>query len=396
MQPLLAPPRNVYTTAQVMDAITGPVLRPDFGIEILDDNDSLVSVATASCSAITVDRDSQAIIHGSVNFSITLDAPLNWGVARARPFYLLSGIRFNQGVYVLTTPKTNLSETPVTYDVTGFDKLYLLSTDIGDTYSVKKGANALAAISTAILAGDPTAFGKINLDQSAVDKTLSADMVWTQDEANTPTFLQVVNDILEAIGYQAIWADWDGHYRANKSLLPQDQSVEWEFDLTDIDNVIVLEDRELDADQYGRPNYWKFVQSGRDTPPTATDGMYVVQDLEHQALLNGRIQRKVEYLNASDQAALVAQGNAVVAEDRQLDETWALTTGALPLAWHRDVVSYIDPALIDARRMVGLSWTMVLDGSDMEWTMQTALTDGLNRGTKPSDILLPGGAVIIG
>ena len=162
MQPLTADPRSSYTVAQIQNLIAASSLTVDYGVELLDASLNLVSDISSDVTTGSVKRDNTAVVHGTVD--LTLSRQLAWGKDRIRPYMLLSSpdagvskCRFNQGVFLLTTPTTPLRESPITYSVTGMDQLTLLQDNIGDTYAVSLGTNVITAVKTALTAAGITA-----------------------------------------------------------------------------------------------------------------------------------------------------------------------------------------------------------------------------------------------
>lgn len=372
MQNLTEAPRDALTAAQVTALLTGPWVQVTGGLELLDTSDVLIDDISDDLDSGSVSRNMYAAVHGTC--SLKLARELQWGRDRVRPYLTLSAggveARFNLGVFVLTTPKRNVEESPETFDVTGYDKLHLLQGPIGDTYTVPAGTSYLTAVATVIAAAG--AGTNVNLDGTASAKTLPADMVWPLSETEQASYLKVANDLLAAIGYRGLWADQNGTYRSEPYLAPAQRAVEWAFDLDDARTNIVGEQRTVTSDVWGVPNWWRFIQRSLETAPSEGAGQYTVTNassgLSSYASL-GRYVRKVVYLDAADQAALVSQGNRIVAEDQQVLTTVALTTGPFPIAGHFDVATYSDRAY-GVQKVQAREWQMSLLGEDMSWTWE--------------------------
>lgn len=367
MQQLTAAPRDNLTDDQVTSILQSDALSVDYGVERLDGNDAWVEDISTDVTGGEVDRSNFANIHGSCKLNIS--RALQWGAVRARPYMLLTGAgltaRFNLGVYILTTPDRPVGQTPATYAAVGYDKLYLLSQEIGDGYSVATGAVVLDQVRALITASG--AGGSVLLDSSANAATLTSDMVWTLDANSPPTYLRVINDLLATISYRGMWVDQDGAFRSEPYVTPADRAIEYTFTAGDPNLSLVGVNRTQNQDLFPVPNWWRFIRRGLTVPPTEGAGQYTVQTVASDptsAASLGYFKRSVVFFDAVDEASLQAQGDRQVATDRQVTQMLKLTTAPFPLAGHFDVYQYVDAAL-GTLKVQESSWTLPLDGTDM-------------------------------
>lgn len=333
-------------------ALTAPVQDWDFGADLLDDHDRPVADISADVLALSVERDTYADVHGSCTLSLTRD--LVWGVDRVRPWIAVNGHRWNLGVYLLTSPDQRAGESPRVREVSGVDKLWLLQRAVGDTYVIPTGTSYLDAIRAAL--ADAGVTGGLLLQGDRQDTTLTEPAVWLLTDEET-TWLRVINDLLGMIGYNGLWADELGRFRSEPYRDPATVAPAWVFDTTDVLEGIVGEDRSLSADVYDQPNWWRFVRK-MDTRPVEGDGIYTV-DRSAGAVF---VRRRTVFLDVADQAALVTEGDRVVAEDTQNVRVISLEASALPLT-HRDVVEVRDPDLGLSARALVRRWSITDDGS---------------------------------
>lgn len=182
MQSLTAGPRSSLTADQVRSLLTGDGVTVSAGLELVDSAGAVLQDLTDDLADGSVERNCYANVHGSV--SLKLSRQLAWGRDRVRPYQVLSNgslsARFDLGVFVLTTPDRPVGETPATFDVSGFDLLYLLQQPIGDTYVVTSGTTYLQAVRDAITASG--AGSSVFLDGSLQDTPLPGDRVWMLTE----------------------------------------------------------------------------------------------------------------------------------------------------------------------------------------------------------------------
>lgn len=378
MQGLTDSPRGALTAAQVTALLTGNTLTVSAGLELLDGSNNLIQDVSDDLAGGTISRDNYADVHGSCNLQIARS--LVWGKDRVRPYMTLSGAgvtaRFNLGVYVLTTPDTKRGETPITYDVFGYDLLYLLQDGPGDTYVVTAGTTYLTAVQAVVTASGVGA--AVYLDGTKQTTAVPVDMVWALDGQGAPSWLEIINDLLAAIGYIGIWADQNGALRSGPYAAPANRASEWLFDTSNAATNIVGQDRTLSEDVWAAPNRWRFVRTDMATQPTEGAGLYTVNNVHDGPASQdslGRIRTKVVYLDAADQASLVAQGDKIVAEDRQVTRTFSISIDPLPILGHRDVVTLTDAG--DTDKIEVASWELRLDGG------QGSLDLGLGKSDSP-------------
>ena len=378
MQPLTAAPRDTFTTAQITALLQAPNLEVDFGVELLSPSLALLEDISGDVSGGTVHRDNYAPVHGTCD--LTISRALAWGLDRVRPYMLLSsatagvvGCRWNLGVYLLTTPDTQLGESPVTYTVTGFDQLHLLQDCIGDSYSVAAGAGVLTAVRAALTAAGVVA--PVMLDSTGAAKTLVTARVWPLTSSDSPTWIQVINDLLAAIGYGGMWCDWDGVFRSGPYVLPSVRPSEWTFDVGDLRVGIVAANRSVANDVWGVPNWWRFIRNDMATTPVEGAGRYTRTNPStgpsSVASVGRSVHAPVQYLDAVSQADLVVQGDRIVAAAMRVNEVITTALSPFPAAWHWDVVTYSDAALGDDREAQCRSWSLPLDGSDTTYILES-------------------------
>lgn len=337
--------------------LTAPTLVTDFGVDLLDDDDRPVEDISEHVQSLSVSRDLHADIHGSCDLTLTRD--LRWGLDRVRPWFAVarseSGpwFRWNLGVFLLTTPEEAAGEEPRTRSVSGVDKLWLLQRAIGDTYVIPAGTSYLDAIRKTLL--DAGVTGGLWLQGDRQETTLDADAVWLLTDQEV-TWLQVINDLLAMIGYTGLWADEAGRFRSEPYQPPVEVGSAWTFDATDVLTGVMGEDRKLSADVYDQPAWWRFVRK-MDTQPVEGDGVYTVD--RSAGVRYPR--RKTVFLDAADQAALVAQAQKIVAEDTQNVRVRSMSSSPLPLT-HGDVVTVNDPDFGGTVRAQVAKWTLTDDG----------------------------------
>lgn len=370
MQPLAGPPRDHLSAAQVSALLTGDSLTITPGLELLGTSNELLEDITGDLTlGGSVKWDNRDAVHASVRLSIT--RALTWGKDRVRPYMVLTDgeieARFNLGVYVPTTPDTVRGENPVTYDVTGYDLLSLLqATGPGDTFTVTSGTTYFDALQTILT--DSGVGAALLIDGTRQDATLPATRVWALTSP-AQSWLRIMTDLLAEIGYVPPWMDWDGAIRSQPYQPLEDRATEWTLDVSDASTNLVSEERTLSVEAGDVANWWRFIRQNMDTTPIEGDGIYTVENEAvgpTSQLELGRVVRRVEWLDAADQAALVAQGDKIVAGDMGSVTTYRLRIDPLPAMWNADVFRLIDSdpdgAWNDNVKVEAASWELSLDG----------------------------------
>lgn len=164
---------------------------------------------------------------GSLSWSGWLDDMPRWRETRVQPVYSArlmdsSVASWPMGVYLCSSPSTDYSfgghvQTSVQlYDRT----LILRRAKFVNTEGVRAGEPVVPHVRGLISTYNA---GPSALEDSGA--TLRSSIVW---DAGTEV-LRAVNDLLEAAGMVALWADPDGALRSSPSVRPQDRPLVWGF-----------------------------------------------------------------------------------------------------------------------------------------------------------------------
>jgi hypothetical protein len=394
VQGLIDSPRNTLTEAQVLYLLeSAPRQGNSFGADVL--NFDLSVAGSMDLIGGSVKRSFLANIHGTCDLEFDVDFDYARGLVR--PWIELedAGLRarFYQGVYSLTTPLNEFGQTPRVRRVQGYDRIYLLSREIGDTWVAPSGAKVLDEVQRAITAAGLTG---VALDSTLKDVVLPEAMIWplVQGVGNTPvydltkrqqqtglenatTWLRVINDLLFSIGYVGLYADpATGIYRSGPYVPPISRGVEHVFDFDDLLRTIVAQNRSRTDDTFKAPNVWVFVRQtmpgNPPAEPVAGNGLYTVDK-------SATDPRGIKYpqqipLDVTSQAALVSMGDARVASDLRKQSKYNVSTACWPVAGHGDIYQYRDAEQGKDVKVQETSWVLPLNGDDMtrEWTEVTA------------------------
>lgn len=364
-------------------------LEVDYGLELLSPTlQVLEDISADLAEGGQVTRNMNREPHGQC--ALRLTRALRWGIDLVRPYMVLTDTttgataRWSIGVFALTTPSTPVGEDPVTYDVQGYDRLYLLQREVAAEYTALAGVSYRQALLDAFTAAGLTQ--DVLIEGSAADDVLPTTRVWSlvgrstdPDQDRSPaTWLRVVNDLLEAINFRSVWADSDGRIRCQAYQPPNDRPVEFTFSADDPRLTILGAERTVTSDVWQTPNRWLFRQTNRPQgAPVATigDGLYeVTLPDEHplSAVSRGLDWPRVVDYEAATQAKLVELGDRRVAYDLRVTTSIEVRTGPFPPAGHADVFTYDDLDAGGSRKVQAVEWALPLSGADMTWTWEAA------------------------
>ena len=351
-------------------------LEVDFGADLLDVNLGYLDDLSADVAGGSVSWGLYNTIHRTV--SLSLSRVLNWGNELVAPWMTLSDgeitARFPVGVFSLTTPQRTVGETPELYETTGYDRLYLLSREVGEDYSVASGVTYRQALLDVF--ADAGLSGAV-IDGAAADNTLPVLREWPlvpkdqsdPDQTDTPvTWLRIVNDLLRAINFRSCWCDERGRFRCQAYLEPSSRGPSFVFDADDRFTTILGEYRTVSQDSWKVPNRWVFRWSNGGTGVEG-DGIYTVDQSDvvgGDVLGRTLVWSSVVDYEAASQAKLVELGDRRVADDKRVSTVFDVTTGPFPMAGHADVFTYTDAA-VGSRKVAATSWLIPLDGGDVSW-----------------------------
>lgn len=360
-----------------------PALEVSAGAELLTAKLELVTDISDDLAGGVVKRSMHQQVHGTCE--LRLSRQLAWGVDLVRPYMVLAGPagreRYDLGVYALTTPTDTTAETPRTYQVQGYDRVYLLDRKVGRSYSVAAGVTYRQALLDTFTAAGLTG---VLVEGSAADSTLPVAREWPlvpavpgdPDATDTPvTWLRVINDLLRAINYRGVWADPSGTFRCSSYQPPANRGSEFTWD-ADVPVTPLGEERTVHQDVWQVPNRWVFLWQNKPAGQPAADpnnGDYAVDNLNDgptSQQQRGLVWTEVYAYEAASLATLRSLGDRRVALDRQRVTRLDVSTVPFPAAGHYDVFTYRDVATGGERKVQAVEWTLPLDSTDMTWTWE--------------------------
>lgn len=361
--PLFVPgPMQVVTQADRVALIEADRVTVEFQVDVLDDRNRLVGSIDAD--NVIIRHDTNTNVHRSIE--MITESELDWPVQRVRPVVTITSARWTDtvplGVFMLTDPVPEPTE-PVTWSVAGFDLLYLLDQRLTAPVSYPAGQPILTAIRQVL-----TTRGIFTdrIDNSRALDTLSEPRVWTIEFDGT--YLTVVNDLLAMVGYEQLAMTAEGDAAAAPKILADQRPIAWRYDAQAPTSIVDDDNRGYETRNTDAPNFWLFWRSDveRDDPPVIGDGLYAVenasigpssQDARGGLIIRSRNDGPIE---ASSQADLETNADAIVASEIQSAATYRFTTDANPYHKHLDVLECIDRTFGIAGRFRHTSWELNL------------------------------------
>jgi hypothetical protein len=357
-------------------------------MDLMDADNNWLADISPNLVSWDVEYDCTSTVQGTGTFVVAQELQGGW--QRVRPYQLLSGaglknVRWDLGVYLLTTPELELSQKPGTYTIDGSSLIYLLQNQIGDTYTVTAGTSYLRAVSAVIQAAGVTG-AQILIDQTKAGLQVPNDLVWalTGDTGSayggsgggsTTAYLDVANQLLAAIAYIPLWADWEGNYRSSPYIPPSDLASEFTFDLTQLKGVMVSDPRQWTNELWQAFNWWRYLNSnvtgavegaGQYTYINESSGPSSVSAVKREV-------RNVVTVASPDQPTLAGVATQAIAQALQATSSLAVKVSPFPAAGNFDMFTYKDAAMPDGQNDVlvqSQGWSISSDGSDGSQTWE--------------------------
>lgn len=195
---------------------------------------------------------------------------------RLRPVCVIAGLPENPlGVFLVSNATEEWEDTGRVWNLELLDRCTVPSQDVVDqSYAVPAGALILQTVK-AILA---SCNEFIAVNESSTLAT-SGGMVW---EAGTSK-LKIINDLLDAAGYNSLWMDGTGNLMATPRVLPADRSIQYEMlgvprELRDGQQSIYEPRWTRDRDSFDVPNKVIAVEAAGGEDTAALVGQWTNED----------------------------------------------------------------------------------------------------------------------
>lgn len=389
--------RNGFTSAQVRAALHAPVRKEAFRFELIGANGiskgALNDVVRGSCS---ISHNALADVKRTARLKIRDTGAVNFLSDRIKPWFRLwvppgpvmrswvhllpwqlreevlrqlpiagGWAEWPLGVFLLTTAPRKAKSTGVFREIEAFDLGQILQEDaFEERYTVPAGANYVDAVK-AVLA--TSGFSTVNIVASNL--TLPADRDWWP---GTPK-AKIVQDLLEAINYLALWFDGDGVPTSAPYVPPGDRPAV--YDYRDDLSSVMLPEAEQSLDLWKVPNKWVLIYSEADYT-----SLMATYTNSNPASPTSTVNRErtivdVRQVDAADQDTLDALAQRYAAEASQVYEQVPWGSANMPMHEHMDTYSLTYSRLGISDRYTETSWEMQLKaGATMRHTCRKAVS----------------------
>ena len=270
---------------------------------------------------------------------------VDWLTARIKASYEIEGYgSWGLGVFLPSAPDGQWSEGVRRWDVELLDVATVLAeATLENGYSLDAGTVVTDAIRALI-----TAAGETSIAVTDSDKTLTTARVWDPGAS----YLAIINELCDAIGYLALASDGDGRLACNPYIRPADRPVSWAF--ADGVNCIYRPTFTVSQDLYKIPNHQQAKTRGTgDTAGIVVNVYNDDPDSPYSRANRGRtISGEILELDAADEASLTTAARRLLLERTQPTQTVVIDAMPVPLSVNAAVTFRSTSAGIDGRFVV--------------------------------------------
>jgi len=322
-----------------------------------------------------VRHSEEAAIRRQVEFTTT--AELAWGRDRIKVWVRLTGAGLTEevalGVFCTTTPLIEEPGRPPVWKVQGYDKAYLLDQRNPAAISFPAGEPVLNAVRNLIIGAG---IDQILMDVNHADEVLSEAKAWPLEEDVTK--LDIINQLLEMVCYEALYFDVDGRAVAAHWVTPSLRPVGWHYDVQDAHSTVFAEEgRSVEHDLADAYNAWRLYPSeiAREDPPTTADGSLFVFNNHtdgpaSQEARGGLVVARVEAVEGTTLELFRLNCERLVDADLRRELTASLSTDVIPYHGFIENVLVIDRETGVSGVFEHTEWTIDVFGRTMTHTVR--------------------------
>lgn len=258
---------------------------------------------------------------------------VNWLSDRIRPEMIIDGVTYHLGIFLPASVCIQENDTQRVVSVEAYDQCWILrDTKTEGLQYFAAGTNYLTAIQTLL-----TTAG-IALVSATPSSAVLAEA--REDWDIGTSYLDIINQLLSEINYNAIWFDQDGLAILEPASVPSAANIEHTLDDTDVQSLL-LPNCSRETDIYTAPNVFIAVCSNADknSVMVATSENTNPQSPLSIARRGRRIVSVVNVDNIASQTELQAYADNLRNQSMISGETIQVTTGLLPGYGVADVVA---------------------------------------------------------
>lgn len=331
-----------------------------FYLDILDATDAPL-MRLDGVTGGKLDWVSNAMIKGGGDLTvIDVDQTINWLTARLRPVMVIDGLPIQPLGVFLPSEAPESWGNGRSWAVKLLDKTTILDQDkVAETYALASGT----VVTTAVIALIASS-GITNYAVTASVKTLAGSLVWSAGTGK----LRIINDLLDAINYFSLYANFDGQMVAEPYTVPAQRPLRYQF--VDGPSAIYEPGFTMDVDIWNIPNRVTLIGVGDGVTAALTSTIDNTDPLSPYSIANrGRVIGVTETgVEAADQTTLDSLARTRLIELTSPTSGVEISHAPVPgLAVNQAVKFRRTPAGIDATHTVSKT-TITLKGDALAIT----------------------------
>lgn len=276
-----------------------------WSVDLLDRDDNLVA-PFGRCEGGSLDWSISRAIQGGGSLDVANPPDnIDWLTARLRITHHDGQRHTPMGVWLPTWPEWTHDGATRKANIQVLDKTALLAREIGTRLQVEAGTVVTERVSDIIHNR-----GEEALALTHSGKVLRSTITWEPKD----TWLKVVNDMLDAIGYGALWADGNGWFRAEPWLPPAARPLRATYGGEDTDYRVLRQYKDA-ANLADTPNVLVALSKSDQNEPSLR-GVARLDDPAHplSTARRGEIIRVIDNLEAADQTVIDQHAKRLLAE----------------------------------------------------------------------------------
>lgn len=268
-----------------------------FWLEHLNSDDQPIKIFDKTRD-MTVTQNIDAKIRGGFKFTIQSSSKvMDYMQDRVKPWVMVNGVKWPLGVYLPSSPDVTRSAASLEVVVPCHDKTIILEQDkVPETFSLPAGTPVIEAVVDLITGTGETA---ISVTESAA--TSRTPQTW-----NAGTSVRdIINDLLQSVNYSTIWVDYNGVFRVEPYIPPNQKIPVRVFDAGEY--AIHSPDWKRKRDISQVPNRVILISPGTDTDSeliSVAENTDPNSDYSYQARGGRWVTRVYENVEAADQTTL--------------------------------------------------------------------------------------------
>jgi len=266
-------------------------------------------------------------------------------------------VEWPQGVFVLSSPTRQTTDSgQVVRDVDAYDQLVVFRDDLVDERTVAAAGDAYTTVVGTLL-------GSVNKSITPSSKTIPVTMEWDVGTSK----LQIINDLIAAINYEALFFDEEGTAIVRPYKSPTEKPSTYTYATDEVSVITPGASQTLDL--YSVANKWVLVVSD---PERMLSSSYTNSNPSSPTSTVSRGRTIVDFRteqDAADQDSLDAKVLRLAFEASQVYEAIDFSTAIMPIHGHSDVYDVVHDDLALSAKYNERKWSLPLkEGATMTHT----------------------------